>query len=363
MHYSWSVENFGVSTWKNNLLWLDMERAYEYVELHAKYSISGSLEGFLFELFRRRWNLACANIIEDPPEVDGNYGSTNINNFISQTPNDLRIASLDRIPLDDNYVASFKEYASRVAPDEEINGGRLYGYGTDGYGTYIHLHLLWPSRKDYWGIYISETGVLNLAAKIYRDLRLERKENSGKAENEQNRRLIQISYQIILRHQLFHFKVEHWTLFLILSSGRPYYLSYLEYVYLPSVYDSNDNNLEEALANLSILLSKKIKKIQNEGGLWGFESIIRHFLNSQGPSYRNYKLLNGIPNNLKNSDRTLHDRGVVNYLCNQIVQQDLRPSQLIPCYLYPPNNNFLRAENLCPIFLIANLPSHRNVIS
>lgn len=181
---------------------------------------------------------------------------------------------------------------------------------------------------------------------------------------EQIGHLIQIAYQVILRHQLFHFKIEQWTLLFEFATGRPYYLPYLQYVYLPTIYDVEENNLEEALANLSILLSKKIQKIQKDGGLQDTQFSILDFLNQHGLNYRNYSLLKGIPMHIRQSDRKLHYREVVNYLCNQIIRHEIHPTvPLVPYYLYPPNNNFLRAENLCPIYLIRNLSYDAGVIA
>lgn len=135
-------------------------------------------------------------------------------------------------------------------------------------------------------------------------------------------------------------------------------------MYLPTIYDLEENNLEEALANLSILLSKKIQKLQKEGDLQDTQSVILDFLNQQGPNYRNYDLIKGVPECVRQTDRELHYREVVNYLCNQIVRNEIRPAvPLVAYYLYPPNNNFLRAENLCPIYLIRNLACDAGVIA
>jgi len=94
------------------------------------------------------------------------------------------------------------------------------------------------------------------------------------------------------------------------------------------------------------------------------EIIERDFLKLQGPNYRNYELNRGVPQNIARLDREFRYREVVNYLCNQIIRQELEPQDpLVPYYLYPPNNNFLRAENLCPIYLVRNLPYRAGVIT
>ena len=64
----WTPESLGMPDRQNYLLWKDMENAYDYVETYARFSISGNLENFLFKLIRRRWNLACSDTFEPPPE-------------------------------------------------------------------------------------------------------------------------------------------------------------------------------------------------------------------------------------------------------------------------------------------------------
>jgi len=342
-----------------------MELAYGFIETYARYPILGDVGGFLSELIRRRWNLACSNLYEPPPGLSQHHNPVPHTNLLSEAPAGLTLASVDRLSLTNHFIENFRQFAAGLASSTDREStGKLYGYGTDGYGTYIPLHLLWPEKKDFWGIYISEIGVLNLAAQLYQTLSIQNMQLVSDSESQQINRLIQIAYQVILRHQLFHFKVEQWALLFELATGRPYYLPYLQFVYLPTIYSPEDNNLEEALANLSILLSKKIQKIEKEGFLDATRIIERDFLRLQGPSYRNYGLNKGIPPDIVHLSREYRYREVVNYLCNQIIRQELEPQDpLVPYYLYPPNNNFLRAENLCPIYLVRNLPYKAGVIA
>jgi hypothetical protein len=362
---SWSPENFDIPNRQNFILWQDMERAYAFIEANARYSISGDMEGFLFELVRKRWNLACANIFEPPPDSSQKFSGGGRENLLSTMPAGLSLANIDKISLTKSFANNFKKFVETIsAPAQQPAGGKLYGYGTDGYGTYVPLHLLWPDMKSHWGIHISESGVLHLAAAMYKSLPKGQMNLFEQDQIEQIGRLIQIAYQVILRHQLFHFKIEQWALLFEFSTGRAYYLPYLQYVYLPTLYDPEERNLEEALANLSILLSKKIQKLQKEEGLQDTQFAILDFLNQQGPSYRNYDLKKGVPTEIRQSDQGLHYREVINYLCNQIIRHEIHPAlPLTPYHLYPPNNNFLRAENLCPIYLIRNLNYNAGVIA
>jgi hypothetical protein len=362
---TWTPESLGMPNRQNFHLWKDMELAYEFVETYARYSISGALEVFLVELFGQRWDLACADIYEPPPISPLERYSITKSDLFSRAPAGLSLGNVDDIKLTNHFVDNFKQFATRqVTSPEPEPAGKLYGYGTDSYGTYIPLHLLWPEFKDYWGIYISENGVLSLATTLYHNLKEFQRELLSEKEAERIGSIIQIAYRVILRHQLFHFKIEQWALLLELATGGAYYLPYLEYVYLPTIYNPDDNNLEEALANCSILLSRKIQKLERDGKLQVAKIIEKDFLDPQGPNYRNYELNKGIPLMYGESKSELRYREVVNYLCNQIIQHELRPeAPLRPYYLYPPNNNFLRAEYLCPIYLVRNLPYQSGVIA
>lgn len=362
---TWSPESLGMPNRQNYRLWNDIELAYNFVETYAPYSISGDLQGFLFVLIRRRWNLASADAYDLPPKMAQARYSTGREDLLSSAPAGLTLESVNKLYLTDRFAENFEHLTAHlVFRGEHETVGKLYGYGTDGFGTYIPLHLLWPDYKEYWGIYISETRVLSLAASLYRYLPEKQMNLFPEGEARRINNLIQIAYQVILRHQLFHFKIEQWALLFELAIGKAYYLPYLKYVYLPTIYDPDDNNLEEALANLSILLSKKIQKLEKDGNLWISRLIEDMFLKPQGPSYRNYQLIRGVPASITDRDRGLHYRKVVNYLCNQIIRHELTPiAPLTPYYLYPPNNNFLRAENLCPIYLIRNLPYQAGVIA
>ena len=350
---NWDPESLGLTRNQNYMLWKDMERAYKYIEDHAPYSISGDVNGFLFELIRRRWNIACNDIVEDPPIIEAHTLTTYPKEDIVP---DIKIGvsqvGFRDIPLSDAYKKRFIRFAEESANAEKAKiQGKLYGYGTDGFGTYLPLHLLWPELVNYWGIYISETGVLQLAARMYNLPNLKCEENI--------QTLIQIAYQAILRHELFHFKIEQWALIFELATGKPYYLPYLAHVYLQTIYDENDNNLEEALANTSILLSTKIKALAKNIKIDINRVLYDVFLADQGPNYRNHGLDRGVPF----QHGKFHYRNVMNYLCNQIIQADIRPPGApVPYYLFPPNNNFLRAEDLCPIYLARHIPIEASVI-
>lgn len=205
---NWSPENFDIPNRQNFTLWQDMEKAYAFIEANARYSISGDMEVFLFELVRKRWNLACANLFEPPPDYSQKLSAGIRENFLSTAPAGLSLANIDKISLTKSFANNFKKFVETIStPTQQPAGGKLYGYSTDGHGTYVPLHLLWPDMK-HWGIYISESGVLNLAAVMYKNLPKGQMTLFEQDTTDRIERLIQIAYQVILRHQLFHFKIE-----------------------------------------------------------------------------------------------------------------------------------------------------------
>jgi len=351
---------FGEARFKNDLLWSDMERAYEFVEKLAPYSISGDVNAFLNAVMRARLRAALEDQVDPIPSRTMVEHTSVFTDVLSQVKSqELTQMDIARLILKKDTEQKFrKQAAEQQQTISATQSGRLFGYGTDGYGTYLPLHLLWPKYLRFWGIYISESRLVELAMRLlYRSgLNLQNSEMNVI-------KLLDVAYQIILRHELFHFKLEQWALVFELATGKPVYLPYLANVYLPTLYDQEDTNLEEAIANLSILLSRKINTFKKELPFnlnWAIE---QEFLLGQGPGYRNYNLLHGYPKNLKGTTLAGTYRNVINYLCNQVVKGSIQPSDpLIPFFIYPPNNNFLRAEHLVPIYLVRNIPMEASVI-
>ena len=357
----WTPPDLTNSRSKNLLHWLDMERAYQFVEEYAPYSITGDAQAFARAVFERRIGAALADSKEPLPEPaqevaqvkPAQVGAVGLDTSALKKAN-LAEVDIAHILYAPDVDERFRKLADEYGMERPGAGsGRLFGYGTDGYGTYLPLHLLWPDHKR-WGIYISEQMLIDLAVRIFNHPYIRRD-----TELLPISRLLDIAYQAILRHELFHFKIEQWTLWFELVTGRAYYLPYLANIYLPTLFDEKDTNLEEALANASILLSRKINSLAGEKAKHSVKVAIEDvFLRKQGPGYRNYALTRGYP-----PIDDGHYRQAVNYLCNQIARADTQPSEpLVPFYIYPPNNNFLRAENLVPIHIVRSIPLEASVI-
>lgn len=354
----WNPSSIANRRNKNEILWNDMEKAYDFVEKYAPYRISGGIEGFILELYKKRWNAAIRNVVEAPNRINEYKINTQLvsveNIFSNYSEIGFKKTSIAELFYSPKADEIFKELVKKYSVENTSSeNGRLFGYGTDGYGTYIPLHILWPNYQEFWGIYISENMMIELAIRLYTSSSM-----YSDLGSLNTRKLLDIAYQIILRHQLFHFKIEQWALVLELVTGKPYYLPYLANVYIPSLYEEDDTNLEEALANRSILNSKKIALMAGAEKYRIFSAIEHTFIQPQGPGYRNSDLKRGIPSHV-----IPEYRDVMNLLCNQISRGSLDPQPpLSPFYIYPPNNNFLRAENLVPIYVVPNIDPESSVM-
>jgi hypothetical protein len=329
--------------------WPDILLAYDYVDQHAPYVIEGDAAELLGRLYWARFAYALSEsdrprqmMLFDAIEGLGESLYGNAGRVQSATISEL---SLER--LDPNRVsAAIDGYRDRELFGEDPEGGRLFQHGTDGLATYIPLHIAYSlarrTRRLIWGILVSKDGIFQLGAHLARVLRLTQPKERVAA--------IELAFQVLLRHELFHFKVEQWALMLELITGRPFYGPYLEKVYAATFL--TDACLEEALANRAVLDSHKVQSIFPDAPVRRL--LIETFFERQGPGYRNYTLSRQWNEGPRPWRRA---REVVNGLCNQIVcgQTGLPTEEEIPFYLYPPNNNFLRAEDLVPVHIVGEM--------
>lgn len=247
---------------------------------------------------------------------------------------------------------------------EELDA-RLRSEGIESFATYLPIHYFFSGDhiEPGWGIYISEDGVRYIAAILRHELR-----QFGEPENPTV--FDQIAFEVLLRHELEHYKIESFSLHaevhLLHHSRRyshepqPLYVPYLNNVYA-RVFPSEDC-LEEGLANRTVLDSQAIQSIVKqiypecfERRIDWKEIIRRRLFANQPPCYQNHDLDRGWPCD----EGRLHDlgmwkrRGAMNFLCNQIMDgQPLVTRYRTPYFAFLPDIYFLRAESLVPIHLI-----------
>ncbi len=132
------------------------------------------------------------------------------------------------------------------------------------------------------------------------------------------------------------------------------------------------------MANSTVLNSRVVKKLiddlypsdQYRGKKADWSRVIAcAFFDHQPPGYTNYELSKGWTDADKESDirvgRTSSARRkAMNYLCNQIATGSVRPKdEPIPFFAFLPDNYFLRAESLVPIYIVSSLDEERSFIN
>lgn len=323
-----------------------IQMAYEYVRSSSKDEIGGESEIFLSKLSQIHAE-RLASIFADR---DPDYGGT-IRDLlqIQATRSNIDIVTSRHDKIEWESDDDLQAYLDQINQDE--NTPSL----DPAYGTYLPIHFfLDGGLKDLsWGIYISEIGVYRLAAKLKAGF------EAASPLSARDPDYLTLAYQILLRHELEHFKVESFALNAELFLKRPIYVRYLNDVYAET-YHSSDC-LEEALANAAVLNSTTIRRLlesmyPGQEDIAGFGNYVVQqvfFDQQQEACYRNYRLKEGWPG--AGSAGGEARREAMNYLCNQIIHGQTKPPkhELIPLYAYPPDNHFLRQEELVPIHILS----------
>ena len=259
--------------------------------------------------------------------------------------------------------------AGTGSQDFAANGGRSWQddeLGIEAYATYLPIHFFpeghWRHRKPGWGIYVSEAGVWHVARMIEDGF----VRSYGTPRAEDRPLLLRIAFEVLLRHEMEHFKVESFALSAELQRRKPLYVPYLMSV-SADTYES-DFCLEESLANATVLDSRVIKTLvhtlypERKPKDW-HEVLARALFAKQRYAYSNYDFRRDWHEESTQSRRRLVHlsnrprRDAMNYLCNQIVTGEVQPSgDILPFYAFPPDNFFLRAESLVPVYVLKDLP-------
>ncbi|MEI6291889.1 MAG: hypothetical protein WCP19_15820 [Chloroflexota bacterium] len=127
---AWTPESLGIRSKQNFQMWQDIERAFVYLEVNAGLTISGSLDGFLFELFRKRWKLACNDIYEKPPKAENEKHSRSLFQLLPDTPTGIIQTKINGLQLKERSAQYFKDFAADYSKTSfEEQQGKLYGTG------------------------------------------------------------------------------------------------------------------------------------------------------------------------------------------------------------------------------------------
>ena len=335
--------------------------AYDFTRSHSDVPLDGKADDFLGRLYRRRLGSVFGDL-----KVGREGGKANLHDLIGLVEDLIHWHKSEMLV---GQVGDF-HFDERGAEDrprnEEIDGPdhQVEALGLEAYATYLPIHFFpgGPLSKSGWGIYISEEGVERLAILLREGYESKQYQRNPEAKAT----FRQVAFEVLLRHELEHFKIECFALHAEMYRREAVYVPYLQKVYAETF--GSDSCLEEALANATVLGSRVIRKMiydlypKYHAAWW--DVIAERFFDRQPAGYRNYRLERGWPGGArytgpKSSDR----RDAMNHLCNQIVGGEVRhDGEEIPFFAFPPDNYFLRAESLVPVYVIKTLDERRSFI-
>jgi hypothetical protein len=353
---------------RDPLLYRDIQRAYEHILSVAGNTVQGDTATFLARLYERR---ARSVLLIQPPERPGSTDFDHLGSWFrdarAQKVSEMIAGSLDDIWIGNDSPDLFRQEGERLRDEFDSDRSTIRELGIDCYATYLPIHFFFGgNRSDTdWGIYISEQGMMRLAAVLQFNFT----KYVGPLPDEDESRFVALAYQVLLRHELEHFKVESFALNAEMFVGRPVYVPYLLNVYAQLYGDAEC--LEEALANATVTHSRVINDLVRDMYRAGpgtdrstpdWQGLVEHFFFDLQPGgYSNYRLLEGFPGAEKSygqsgaSGEDSPFRQAMNHLCNQMLAATPQPGTRVPFYAFPPDNFFLRAENLVPIHIVRYL--------
>jgi hypothetical protein len=352
---------------QNRVLYDYIQRAHEYVnQMGASQFEDANGEAELANLYNRR-----LEAVLGVTELHTSRSFDDLRDFAREKQPELVTGHLDQI----NWISEKQCLWDKHLDDYTANRDRLFDLGVEIFGAYLPIHFFFSSRQfdTSWGVYISEAGVLQLASVFAHEFKKrwwpEPTPIVNDAHPELNRHgdsfFIEFAYQVILRHELEHYKVESFALNAELTSQKSLYAKYLTDVYIQTY--PFEFCLEEGLANATVLDSIAIQKLvngyypesdENDVVRKGWQDVVRKvFFDTQNACYKNYDMNDGWNQELYNSKRDNNlRRAAMNLLCNQVHSSEIEPNlPLIPFFAYPPDNYFLRAEHLVPIHIVPSL--------
>jgi len=359
---------------KDPLLYRDIQRAYEHIRSVVGNVVHGDAGDFLTRLYEQRLRSVLLGEPMAPREGQTYEGFQHwFREARSARQGDVVAGTLDEIWVGDDTPDLFREEGERLRREFDADRRSIGDLGLDCYAAYLPIHFFFGgNRSDTdWGIYISESGVMRLAAVLEFGFR----RVCGPVPEDKASRFVSLAYQVLLRHELEHFKIESFALNAEMFMQKAVYVPYLLHIYTQLYY--YEECLEEALANATVLNSRVIKdmvrdmygagpEILKATPPWQY-AISSHFFDLQFGGYRNYDLRCGFPG--ADRGRWAVGRGedsayrqAMNYLCNQMIDGSPKPATQVPFYAFPPDNFFLRAENLVPIHVVRSIPPEKSFL-
>lgn len=347
----------------NPVLYNYLQLAYEHAQAFSEESLAGEATEFLGNLYGRRLDSVLDELDDSDPPLFAGVGA--LGEWLAKQRLRWSGAVLTG-QINDLYAVEeaadllekeLTEHEQRF--ERDTIGQAFHELGVEAYATYLPIHFFFDGDPvdTAWGIYVSEQGVMRLASMLRREYRYA----YGDPAPGTSHRLVEMAYQILLRHELEHYKIEAFALNAEMYLERAVYVPYLSQVYR-QLYPG-EGCLEEGLSNAAVLNSVAVRNVFRE--MYPPEEgqttpnwqrvVMEHFFSNHPPAYSNYRLEHGWEDGEDRTSPFGNRRRAMNYLCNQIVRGTPEPEVQVPYYAFPPDNYFLRAENLVPIHVVSSL--------
>ncbi len=232
----------------NSVLFKFIQLAFEHV--NRRHRIEGIPQNVIDKL-HPRWmrSIVGEAMPQEAPETNGDGPMP------PHVPDKrLSVGYGNQFRVDDEVIAEQDEAKLLQNFQEDIQ--ILGDIGLEAYATYwpIHFYAQGSQFDTRWGVYISEDGIARLSAVLRRrcyeqfgPLPIARVTTMGPEKQEPTSSFYDLAFQILLRHELQHFKIEAFALNAELVYDRALYVPYLSNVYAETY--PTIACLEEALAN------------------------------------------------------------------------------------------------------------------
>ena len=208
---------------------IEQRRLYRYIGMAldavagmSRDPIDGDAEAVLARLYLRRM----ASVFGEPVDARG-ADAKSLDEIIA------RLDEVRRWRADDILTVRFDKIEVGTGDDPHdpsLDHRRFDGekdLGIEAFATYLPIHFFPEGHrkkgKPGWGIYVSEAGVRHVARVIEQRF----VQSYGAPCEDDQSSFHRIAFEVLLRHEMEHFKVESFALSAEMQQRRPLYVPYL----------------------------------------------------------------------------------------------------------------------------------------
>ena len=174
--------------------------------------------------------------------------------------------------------ATFKDLLSEGIANRTRIPNLTAKFGVDAFGTYLPWHAYAKSSETPWGIYVFLDNLIDWTCHVYKTQTLPKKTTPIAVFN--------FLFNVVLRHELFHYHVERFATRLEVLYRRPTYRPYVENVRYKVA--GTTQWLEEALAQ-AVVLNSTLLSSRTGFSKKRSQKILIPIFRTFGPGYRDFE--------------------------------------------------------------------------